>query len=1557
MSITGGSAMAAGGKLIYSNMGAATAGNGLNITTTGIYTGTGLSTLTANSMTSGVVEAISATGLTTGTGISVTGGASMAAGGELIDANMGAAVAGNGLNIATTGIYTGTGLLTLTANSMTATGIVEAISATGLTTGTGMSITGGSAMAAGGKLIDLQMGAAAAGNGMNITTSGVYTGTGLLTIAGGSAMTTGTGLSVTASNASLNSTNGLLYVANTGAGTSGIIARIQASSASGSGLTVQADGDVGIGTTNPTAPLTVVGSANIGATTGNLATINTRGLLQAESNYAVANYLVMGQNGVNTAGLALPASATSLLIANEHNDINFRTGVAYAGDWNATGTLAMTISTANVGIGDSTPAALFTVGNGDKFQVSSAGNISFIDDDTASPGHTISVLAEGTAGATGDDLSITAGAGATSGTGGFVNIMGGTGGTTGTGGNLSLYSGYGGSSSGGSGHVNLGTALSKSADSGSIWIQTGFTNTSGVSGDVDIEVGIGATSNGDINIGTKSMGIFSGAPATINIGHSTTTMTYINTPTTIGGNSDINGTLQVDLTGTRTAYAVCHTGSSALANQELLDCTGTLISDYAEQYPVAQGITYGDIVVASSTMVTTLSGDQVPQMVKSTGIYQGRTIGVVSNNYGDFTSAGYNIDAADNPMPIALNGRVLVNVNTENGNIAIGDPITTSSVAGVGMRATKPGMILGYALNEYSGVGTAQINVFMTTEYYIGATITTDGTLTYIEDSTTYKAKGTADGAVQGYNSQAISLRGSGWDGAAAQNRDFSISNSTTDASNYKISFKNNSGVEVASLNQNGRLAVADEIRAGGLDTGAATALDIGITNATSIALGHGGITTTASGTLVANTLQSSGADITGGTIDGVVIGGITRAAGNFTNLDANGTITLPGNSITDAMVSDSITASNYLPLAGGTLTGAIQVGANNTYDLATAGSRMRSGYFATSVLIGSTTISDGSIASSGDIILSPATKLGLGTATPTAFMDIKGNLAASLTGTVDIVNGSAEITGIGTLFTSELKVGDALKIGAEVFTVAAIASDTALTLSGVIVAATNTGLTSYHDFSLFAIKNGAGINKVEVTANGDLKLNGSLSLASGTAGNTFITKVPRLASGTCGAGNNEGWVFQTDDGVQIGHACVEAAGNDQMSWYAESFNSTGTDLAESYNVKEGETVEKGDVVALDIVTGENFSVTRADSVNAKLVLGIVSTRPGVKLSGISEDKTRNDNARPVFVALAGRVPTNVNTQNGPIAKGDLLTLSTTPGVATKWIGQGAIVGRALTALTSGTGKIEVFVKLENIADNSATQIAATQSKNLQIYSDLDLAGYSMNNVRAIRGTTWSIDENGALIAKKVSAEEYIVRVSDEKATIGDGIVTTGASSVIVSNAAVKATAKVFLSWRGSPGSFAVVSEIHDGGFTVALDVPAVREAKFDYWIVDVVDSRTPPVPVVIPQVEATIPAVPAESTTSTTPAESTTSTVPAEVIVTDPIPEVAPVTEPAPVAVVAPVPEPVPATVDPVPEPVIEQAPMVVPEPVVVAPSESIPVTEAAPAPAQDPEAVVPTP
>ena len=59
-----------------------------------------------------------------------------------------------------------------------------------------------------------------------------------------------------------------------------------------------------------------------------------------------------------------------------------------------------------------------------------------------------------------------------------------------------------------------------------------------------------------------------------------------------------------------------------------------------------------------------------------------------------------------------------VRVSIENGSIEPGDPITSSSLAGVGMKATVPGRIIGTALSSYDGSGVGEVIVLVGSSFY-----------------------------------------------------------------------------------------------------------------------------------------------------------------------------------------------------------------------------------------------------------------------------------------------------------------------------------------------------------------------------------------------------------------------------------------------------------------------------------------------------------------------------------------------------------------------------------------------------------------------------------------------------------------------------------------------------------------------------------------------------------------------------------------------------------------------------------------------------------------------
>jgi hypothetical protein len=68
-------------------------------------------------------------------------------------------------------------------------------------------------------------------------------------------------------------------------------------------------------------------------------------------------------------------------------------------------------------------------------------------------------------------------------------------------------------------------------------------------------------------------------------------------------------------------------------------------------------------------------------------------------------------------------------------------------------------------------------------------------------------------------------------------------------------------------------------------------------------------------------------------------------------------------------------------------------------------------------------------------------------------------------------------------------------------------------------------------------------------------------------------------------------------------------------------------------------------------------------------------------------------------LAVIGIVPCKVSAENGPIQIGDLLVTSSLPGFAMRGTNRrrmlGAIVGKALEPLASGSGIIRVLVTLQ----------------------------------------------------------------------------------------------------------------------------------------------------------------------------------------------------------------------------------------------------------------------
>jgi len=91
----------------------------------------------------------------------------------------------------------------------------------------------------------------------------------------------------------------------------------------------------------------------------------------------------------------------------------------------------------------------------------------------------------------------------------------------------------------------------------------------------------------------------------------------------------------------------------------------------------------------------------------------------------------------EHQVAVALTGRIDIKVSTESGSIAQGDSITLSSTSGVGMKATKAGMVIGTALEFYDGIQPDnKILVFVNLSWFDPSVyLTADGNLSYPQSS------------------------------------------------------------------------------------------------------------------------------------------------------------------------------------------------------------------------------------------------------------------------------------------------------------------------------------------------------------------------------------------------------------------------------------------------------------------------------------------------------------------------------------------------------------------------------------------------------------------------------------------------------------------------------------------------------------------------------------------------------------------------------------------------------------------------------------------------------
>ncbi|MSR87243.1 VCBS repeat-containing protein, partial [Candidatus Peribacteria bacterium] len=180
------------------------------------------------------------------------------------------------------------------------------------------------------------------------------------------------------------------------------------------------------------------------------------------------------------------------------------------------------------------------------------------------------------------------------------------------------------------------------------------------------------------------------------------------------------------------------------------------------------------------------------------------------------------------------------------------------------------------------------------------------------------------------------------------------------------------------------------------------------------------------------------------------------------------------------------------------------------------------------------------------------------------------------------------------------------------------------------------------------------------------------------------------------------------------------------------AFRPVGSDLAEVYRTTDP-GVLPGTVVSIDpdLLAGVKRSAAPYD----KNMLGVISTDPGLTIGG--KDLVDGKGGRPVYLALAGRVPVLVTDEGGPIHAGDYLTSSPTPGYAMRANHGGSIIGQALEDFTEGThGAITVFVKNTVISALDAEGGLFTETGSMiTMHSSLTLSGSLITTGSALFGS------------------------------------------------------------------------------------------------------------------------------------------------------------------------------------------------------------------------------
>jgi hypothetical protein len=252
-------------------------------------------------------------------------------------------------------------------------------------------------------------------------------------------------------------------------------------------------------------------------------------------------------------------------------------------------------------------------------------------------------------------------------------------------------------------------------------------------------------------------------------------------------------------------------------------------------------------------------------------------------------------------------------------------------------------------------------------------------------------------------------------------------------------------------------------------------------------------------------------------------------------------------------------------------------------------------------------------------------------------------------------------------------------------------------------------------------------------------------------------------------------------------------------------------DLAEDYPTRD-DSIVAGDIVSID--PDEQTFVRKGSSELKDLIVGVYSTDPALRLS--QKDATING-ARAVPVALAGRVPVKVSTENGPIHAGDPITISTThPGVGVKAVTSGRIVGMSMGNYSGdGIGQVVVFVNPSFYTPSIGDVLQGSQlvvngesvlNGDVRVFGALNVTGSISTDTLVVRGNatvqelfvTGSATIDGAL---KVSGNVEVAQL-----TVNGKIITQGSTPTAVLGATTGEGATASINGNDTAGTIEYVT-------------------------------------------------------------------------------------------------------------------------------------------------------